>query len=99
MRVVAIVLCALAAPAAADGMRCRGGLVESGATMAIVQDKCGAPTGTAHSEAVGVHRGLAVRTVTDVWTYDTGPRDFVRILTFVDGILQTIALGDYGTPR
>ena len=95
---VAAVVLALAAPAAADGMRCKGGLIESGALMATVQSKCGAPTATAHSESVGVRRGLVIRTVTDVWTYDTGPSNFIRILTFVDGVLSTIELGDYGTP-
>lgn len=96
---VVLALAVSATPAAADAMRCKGGLIETGALIATVQSKCGAPTASAHREDVGVHRGIVIRTVVDTWTYDTGPRDFVRVLTFVDGVLQTIELGDYGTPR
>lgn len=35
--------------------------------------------------------------VIDEWTYDFGPQQFVRYLTFVDGKLYDIATGSYGT--
>ena len=35
--------------------------------------------------------------VIDEWTYDFGPQQFVRYLTFVDGKLFHTATGGYGT--
>jgi hypothetical protein len=35
--------------------------------------------------------------VIDEWTYDFGPQQFVRYLTFVDGKLYQIVTGSYGT--
>jgi hypothetical protein len=33
----------------------------------------------------------------DEWTYDFGPRRFVRYLTFVDGRLQSVEAGGRGS--
>jgi hypothetical protein len=39
-----------------------------------------------------------IEVVIDEWTYDRGPHDFVRHLTFEQGKLQSIVTGSYGTP-
>ncbi len=41
----------------------------------------------------------SVEVVIDEWTYDFGPRRFVRYLTFVDGKLARVETGSYGTDR
>jgi hypothetical protein len=96
---LALVLAAGGAARAEDGMRCRGGLISLGATEDDVRARCGDPTTSDHREEIGYRRGLRIRTVVDVWTYDRGRNELIRILTFVDGTLRTIELGDYGTPR
>jgi hypothetical protein len=35
----------------------------------------------------------------EIWTYDFGPRAFVRFLEFVDGTLAKIETGSYGYAR
>ena len=48
-----------------------------------------------------VARDVAVTraVVIERWVYDRGPRQFVRYLTFEDGVLVAIDEGSYGTPR
>jgi Protein of unknown function (DUF2845) len=70
--VTALGLAVMTRTAAADSMGCKGGLIVTGASMALVQTRCGAPTASSRSETVRVRHGLAFRTVIDVWTYDTG---------------------------
>jgi hypothetical protein len=91
-------LCCIAAPAFADdGLRCGNRLISAGATAAEVLGKCGEPT-TRDRRPVYSRRG-AVIGVIDIWTYDFGPHDFIRILRLANGILERVDLGDYGAPR
>jgi hypothetical protein len=102
MRTLAIAMALIAGAAgraaAEDGMRCNGDLISIGDGEAVVQQKCGAPTKAARRDERTYVRGRYFRSVVDTWTYDRGRSEFVRILTFVDGALRTVELGDYGKP-
>jgi hypothetical protein len=84
-------------------LRCGRMLVQVGVPKSAVVRECGPPT----------VRGPVRRLVTwlpsdygwqeivthiESWRYDRGPNEFVRVLTFKDGGLATIELGNYGTP-
>ena len=101
MKALAVVALLLASRVAAadDSMQCKDGIVRLGARPGEVEDKCGAPTHAEHYEHTIVIDWGAVVVTLDVWTYDFGPNSFIRILTFQDGVLQTIVLGGYGKPR
>ena len=85
---IALVLCCGASIARADGMRCGERLVKIGDTTGEVAIKCGPPSWRSSS---GECEEI------ETWTYDLGPQDFVRILTFVDGRLREIEAGEYGS--
>ena len=71
-----------------DGMRCGGRLVSVGETAYQVVQKCGAPA--------DVRQARHHRQAAEMWVYDWGQRDFIRVLTFVGGILTLVEVGDYG---
>ena len=91
-----LVLLGSAAARADDGLRCGEWLVTAGAGEAAVAAKCGAPTHAATQHRRWRVRGALLRCTIDLWTYDRGPYEFVRTLTFADGILQVVSVGDYG---
>jgi hypothetical protein len=95
---VAAVLVLGCAPAglADDGLRCGRWLVVAGADQAEVAAKCGPPTHVATRHERRRFHSLTFRSTVDLWTYDRGPYEFVRTLTFADGILQSVTVGDYG---
>lgn len=80
-------------PVTTDGFRCESNrLVELGDSKTQVYDKCGPPA----SEVV--RRGRWGKE--ELWTYDQGPTEFLRILQFdTRGILTKIMLGGYGTRK
>jgi hypothetical protein len=88
----------LYAPAfAEDGLRCGSRLVTVGESEAEVAGKCGEPT-TRNRQPVYSRRGAVIGFI-DVWTYDFGPYDFVRVLTFANGVLDHVDVGHYGRAR
>lgn len=97
----AILLGGLAQPCAASTWRCGSRLVALGDSVAKVLSRCGEPSARTESlEAVTV-RWTPTREVTrivsvETWTYDPGPRQFVRALTFRDGTLTCIDELSYG---
>jgi hypothetical protein len=98
-----LALLLLAAAAHADTIArssygCDRGIVELGDLTAVVRDHCGEPTRAEHRDVSIAGRAGYARSTIDVWTYDHGPRKFVVILTFVDGMLRRIELDGYGTP-
>jgi hypothetical protein len=95
---LALIACAAGRAAAEDGMRCNGDLISLGDGEAVVQQKCGAPTRSERRDQQAYVRGRYLHSVIDTWTYDRGRSEFVRILTFVDGVLRAVELGDYGKP-
>lgn len=86
---------------AGSSLRCGNRLVSDGDAMDEVHRRCGQPTFRSVSTeyvsfdtgaGVAVTRAVAVET----WTYNRGPREFVRYLTFRDGRLVHVTEGDYG---
>jgi hypothetical protein len=83
----------LAAPAFADdGMRCGEWLVAAGMREYEVAAKCGPPTAADRREVSRRCRTV----ILDLWTYDRGPRDFIRTLVFEDDVLRYVDVGGYG---
>jgi len=81
--------------------RCGRRLVTLGDTAAEVLSRCGPPSfRLASSELVSFRtsRHVELTRVIPVerWTYDRGPHEFVRELTFRDGYLDDIDEGGYG---
>ena len=69
--------------------------------MGDVYDLCGEPTErTASTEYVTVRLSCDVAVtravILEQWIYNRGPKQFVRFLTFRDGILVEIDEGTYG---
>ncbi|HZR83982.1 MAG TPA: DUF2845 domain-containing protein [Candidatus Binatia bacterium] len=100
--VLAAGLLACASPAAASGSwRCGNRLVGTGTFAFDVLRTCGAPDDRIASVdfvSVRLRHGVdVVRAVpVEVWTYNLGPRSFVRVLTFRDRRLVYVAEGGYG---
>lgn len=64
-------------------LQCPNGMVSIGDNEYSVLEKCGEP-------AFEEERGT-------VWVYDYGPSEFVRYITFVDGKVNRIQFGGYGS--
>jgi hypothetical protein len=98
----AVLFCLMDAPAyAGSSLRCGNRLVSDGAPIDEVFRRCGEPTFRSFStefvsfetpSGVVVTREVPVET----WTYNRGPREFVRYLTFRNGHLVRVVEGDYG---
>jgi len=98
MRVVVAWFLLAATVWADDSLRCGERLVHLGEYEAAVGDKCGPPT---HAERHYIESGGDVpgHITIDIWVYDRGPGEFVRILRFDDGVLRYIEPGEYGHAR
>lgn len=65
--------------------------------MAEVARVCGTPDYQDHWNApLPIGRGFG--NATDVWYYDSGPSQLLRMLTFLNGTLNTIDTDGYGFP-
>jgi hypothetical protein len=99
---VGLVLLGHVRPAlAASPLRCGARLVGEGQMIDDVYERCGEPTEpTVSTEFVTVRVSCDVAVTRAVpveyWTYDRGPKQFVRYLTFRDGTLVAIDEGSYG---
>lgn len=99
---LALVLFGRVAPAlAASSWYCGSRLVGEGQSIVEVYDLCGEPTArTAMTEFVTVRvspRVAVTRAIpVEQWTYNPGPTQFVRYLTFREGTLVEIEEGGYG---
>lgn len=104
----ALLAAALLAPGAAlgDSIRCPGGLVGTGDSKLDLLGKCGRPALVEErlEERARVRvepggRGSDERRATSTverWTYNFGPRQFVRHVTLVFGRVETVEEGSYG---
>jgi hypothetical protein len=77
-----------------DSWQCSERIVTTGEREPAVLEKCGAPAERARRFVR--RRWGTTSQVIDLWRYDRGPNELVRMLTFVDGALVTIETGDYG---
>lgn len=85
----------------AGTLRCGNRLVREGDSIEEVHRRCGDPTfRTFSTELISFETasGLVVTKTVQVerWTYNRGPREFIRYLVFRDGRLARITEGDYG---
>jgi Protein of unknown function (DUF2845) len=83
-------------------LRCGPSVIHPGTTTGAVLDQCGPPTveGPLRREVVLIRDGDVWREVVVdrmTWTYDRGPREFVRLLYFENDTLKVIELGGYGS--
>jgi Protein of unknown function (DUF2845) len=102
-----------AASRADSGFRCGSRVVSSGDHMLEVRKRCGEPDFVGqktikrkvkikrrewvdgHVEDVSAEETVDV--LLDEWTYDLGPRRFIRFVLFEDGRVVNVATGGYGT--
>jgi hypothetical protein len=88
-----------------DGsLRCGNRLIQRGASVPEVLATCGPPAFQLArydtlSRAISPGTYLHQTVLVEQWTYDPGPRAFIRTLTFRDGTLDAVALLGYGTGR
>jgi len=93
---------AAASPALGAGSwRCGARLVGTGQSPSDVYARCGEPTDRAIATefvTVRLRSGIEITraVLVERWTYDRGPRQLVRYLTFHDGRLAHIDEGGYG---
>jgi hypothetical protein len=96
-----LLVLALPTPADARSWRCGARLVGSGQTIDEVYNLCGEPADRTFDTKyvtvrlscdVSVTRAVAV----EQWLYNRGPKQFLRYLTFRDGILVDVDEGTYG---
>jgi hypothetical protein len=93
---LAIMLCYAGAAEAYGSLRCKGKIIDPGATMAEVVALCGPPSTRIISQvpararvATGFSRFIGF-TTTEQWVYDRGWGKFPAVLTFHDGKILRI---------
>ncbi|MEJ2361213.1 MAG: DUF2845 domain-containing protein [Gammaproteobacteria bacterium] len=80
--------------------RCDFNSLSLGTTSAVVRAKCGKPDSqeeryeTVTEKIAGGRRQVSVSV--DEWTFNLGPNNFMRILTFYNGELVNISTGERG---
>ena len=87
--------------AEAGSFRCGRRLVALGDSAGYVLSRCGAPLYASTSTEIAsvlLAPGEEFSRIVpvEVWTYDRGPHEFVRYLTFRDGVLEDIQATTYG---
>ncbi len=86
---------------ASETMRCGNRLVSVGDTKAEVVARCGTPAWRDRwTEKLIADFGEAaeqrISTARELWLYNFGPREFVRLLTFENGRLVNVDTGEHG---
>jgi hypothetical protein len=79
-----------------DGLRCGEWLVSVGATQTEALKKCGPPSQARRRVERYRTRYGTRQALIEEWTYDRGPGEFIRTLTFEDQILKRVDTGEYG---
>jgi len=105
----ALALLAAAPPAAADSIRCAGGIVSSGDSKLDLLAKCGPATLVEREEvrrarvvssgppaAAAVVAVAASASGLETWTYDLGPNQLVRLVTLERGRVVRVETAGHG---
>jgi hypothetical protein len=107
----ALALLAAAPPAAADSIRCAGGIVSTGDSKLDLLAKCGPATlvdrvearrsqvvtsGSAAPAALAAGALAASSEAVETWTYDLGPSQFVRLVTIERGRVVRVETAGHG---
>jgi hypothetical protein len=69
-----------------SSLECDGGIVLPGDSEDNVRDKCGDPQKVTREDADSPV----------VWQYNFGPTEFVYYVSFTDGVVERIQMGNYG---
>ena len=69
-----------------DSLECSGGTVFTGDSQESVLNKCGDPQKVTRQDAASPV----------IWVYNFGPSEFVYYVTFTDGVVIRIQVGNYG---
>jgi Protein of unknown function (DUF2845) len=102
-----LLLLVWADPGQADALRCGNRLVYEGDIAAVVENLCGKPMQISRSSMSKIPSfwrsgrlyqlsDQEVLVPVETWTYNFGPRKFMRQLRFEDGVLMEIRILDYG---
>ncbi|SJZ35460.1 Protein of unknown function [Trichlorobacter thiogenes] len=91
-------LLSLASVAAADNFRCPNGeIVSTGDRQSIVAMKCDPPTyKNSRTESEAGYKGATILVSVEEWTYNEGPHRLVHILTFRNGLLDSVQTAGFG---
>ncbi len=89
---------ALATSAQANNFRCpNGSIVSTGDKISIVGIKCDTPTyKSTRVQSEAGDKGATILINFEEWTYNEGPNRLVHILTFRDGVLESVQTAGYG---
>jgi hypothetical protein len=69
-----------------DSFECSGGIVFTGDSQDSVRNKCGDPQKVTREDAASPV----------IWVYNYGPSEFEYYVTFTDGVVIRIQVGNYG---
>lgn len=81
--------------AAADSMRCDGGIVSVGDSKLDLFGKCGPPV-LQETEPIAPTSAVDLSMLLERWTYNFGPERFLQIVTLQGGKVVAIERGSYG---
>jgi Protein of unknown function (DUF2845) len=81
--------------AAADSIRCDGGIVSVGDSRLDLFAKCGPPA-LQEAEAVVTTANVDLGLVIERWTYNFGPERFIQIVSLKGGKVIAVERGGYG---
>ncbi len=92
------IITVLSGVALADNFRCpNGNIVSTGDNISMVAIKCDPPTfRNTRMESEAGHRGATIFINIEEWTYNEGPNRLVHILTFRNGILDSVQTAGFG---
>lgn len=93
-----LLACGCPVTALADSFRCpNGALVSPGQSVSEVAIHCDAPSGrTTRTESEAGPGGATILVTVEEWTYNEGPRKFVHLLMFRNGVLTDVNTLGYG---
>lgn len=91
-------LLSLASVAIADNFRCPNGeIVSTGDRQSIVAMKCDPPSyKSTRTESEAGYKGATILVSIEEWTYNEGPNRLVHILTFRNGLLDSVQTAGFG---
>jgi len=91
-------LLSFASVAVADNFRCPNGeIVSTGDRQSIVAMKCDPPTyKNSRTESEAGYKGATILVSVEEWTYNEGPHRLVHILTFRNGLLDSVQTAGFG---
>jgi Protein of unknown function (DUF2845) len=82
-------------PAAADSIRCDGGIVSLGDSRLDLFAKCGPPA-LQEAEPILTTAIVDLALLIERWTYDFGPQRFIQIVSLKGGKVIAVETGSYG---